>query len=820
LPLGVAAIVGASCVRLEATEATLGGVGTDGGSQSCALTSSSGSSAVDPGGHVTTAPDGGTVCGAAAATDPWSPGYQVTSCVTANATSVVDQLQINQQADMMRGTHSGCGGSMNYNDIFESGGTTGLGFMAAEGTVRELTFRDGPRGVCLVPYSNAPKDNNQFPKGDYSTTFPSASARGASFDLGLEQAIGAAIGDEMVAAGTTVLLAPVINILRHPAWGRSQETYGEDSYALGRLGTAFVSGAQQYVQACVKHFEAYNIENGRDSGNVAVMDEQTAYESYGRHFEMVIQDGGVACVMAAYNQIQIAGGQRANCTSNGDLLTKMLRDTFGFKGYVMSDWWALPGGQGCPGTSNAAQKQNAADAVNAGLDLEMPWSLNYSQLESDVPSLIQNTQIATSAQRIATQQYRFNAAVGNSDGLKPAQSTFNRSNFSIDDTTSTGQAHVALAYKAAVESMVLLKNSSNTLPIPSSVKTLGVIGANVPYALSSSADIQTGTVHFASDVRTGDLGSSRTYTDPATSTSPLQGFQKAAADKGMTVVTGTDATAPAADFYVIIAGMTPQDEGEGYTSADASGGDRPSFDLDSKITPVQDQLIQQIAARGKPTVVVLEGGSVINVDTPGISAAQAVVMAWYPGQDGGHAMADLLFGNANFSGKLPVSWANYGDEPQFVGPNKVTTMDYYVGYKYLDNRNITPVFPFGYGLSYTTFAYSNLSVPCESAGTDGLVNVQVQVQNTGSVDGDEVSFLFVSYPNTAQRRPAKELKGFQRTTIGAGNSATVTFPLRMQDLKYWDSTSHSWKWENGPVQILVGGSSGNLPLTSTINVAN
>ncbi len=830
VPLGACATV-VACTRLDngpmtgSSEGDGGGAGsstTSGGGSS----SNSGGTSGNTGGStsVTMLPDGGTIvsCGAAPATDKWSPGYSISSTATSNAATAMGLLSTAQQANIMRGTASMCGSAgQNFNDIFENGGSTGQGFMGTEGTIRELRFRDGPRGVCLVPYSTIGKPMNTTPGGDYSTTFPSGSARGAAFDMDLEQQIGQAIGDEMVAVGGTVVLAPVINILRNPAWGRSQETYGEDSYELGRLGTAFVSGSQQYVEACVKHFAAYNIENGRETGNVAVMDEQTAYESYGRHFEMVVQDGGVACVMAAYNQIQIGNGTRATCTSNPDLLNTMLRKTFGFQGFVMSDWWAMPGGQACPGTSNATQKQNAADGVNAGLDQEMPWSLNYAQLESDVGSLITSQQVTTAAQRIVTQQYRFNMATPGTQGLKSSASTFNNGTYSIDDTTSTGKAHVALAYKAAIESMVLLKNSNNTLPVASSVKTIGVIGANVNYSLATAADFSKGTVKFASDVRTGDEGSSRTYTDPNTSTGPLAGFMNAAKAKGITVVTGTDNTAPMADFYVVIAGLTPEDEGEEYTSSDGSGGDRSTFDLDGKTTKVQDSLIQSITGRGKPTVVVLEGGSVINVNTPGIASAQAVVMAWYPGQDGGHAMADLILGNANFSGKLPVTWPmNFSDEPALVGPNKVTTMDYYVGYKYFDKNNIAPQFPFGYGLSYTTFKYSNYNVPCATVGTNGLVNVTVQVDNTGSVDGDEVSFLFVSYPQTQQRRPAKELKGFQRTTIPAGGHATVTFPLRIADLKYWDATSHSWKWEDGPVNIMIGGSSDKLTMAGTINVKN
>jgi beta-glucosidase len=811
---------GVACTRLDSSDAPTtmngddGGGGGGGGSEGGTVTGSnggdSGSSAtvVNPDADITVQK---MACGASTTTDPFSPGYGDLTTVTSEATSAVLPLTETQQANLMRGTPSGCGGAtQNYTDDFENGATTGNPMVDGTGPIRQIFFRDGPRGVCMVPYSTAPKAMNEFPQGDYATTFPTSSARGAAFDLALEEQIGEAIGNEMVAVGSTLLLAPVINILRHPAWGRSQETYGEDSFLLGRLGTAFVDGAQQYIPACVKHFAAYNIENGRESGNLSVLDEQTAYESYGRHFEMVIQDAGVACVMAAYNEIQIGGGTAgaAHCTSNSDLLTTMLRTTFGFKGFVMSDFWAMPNGQTCP--TAGAEGPVASTAAMAGLDLEMPWSLNYSQLEADGLT----SEITTSAERIVTQQYRFGVALPGAQGLQATTSTFTSSDYSVSNPS-----HVQLAYQAALESMVLLKNANSTLPIPSTVKTIAVIGANVPYMLSTSADVQTGTIAFATDVRTGDLGSSRVYTDPTTSTSPFAGIQTAAQAKGMTVVTGTTA-ATTADFYVVVAGMTPEDEGEEYTSADGSGGDRLNFELDGKAaTPIQDPLIEAVAALGKPMVVVLEGGSVISM--PWLSSVPAVVMAWYPGQDGGHALADLLLGNANFSGKLPVTWPNaFTDEPVFSAANKMTTMGYYVGYKYFDQNAITPLFPFGYGLSYTTFTYSNLLVPCSTVATDSVVDVQVEVTNSGTVDGDEVSMLFVSYPNTTQRRPKKELKAFTRTTIKAGQTELVTIPLRVEDLKYWNATSHSWQWENGAVQIQVGGSSGNLLLTDSITVMN
>jgi beta-glucosidase len=746
---------------------------------------------------------------------------------------------------LMHGQRSNCpGGPPNLSNIFTTPGI--------QNQARGILFRDGPRGVCLA--ANLPPG-----KSGYSTAFPSASARGATFDYDIEKTIGEDIGDEMVASQHTLILAPVINILRHPAWGRSQETYGEDSYLLGRMGSAFTVGAQEYVPACAKHYAANNVEAGRSS-NTSQMDEQTLHEIYGRHFEMVIQDANVACIMASYNLVQSTDGADKvahKATQSPELLTDMLRTTFGFQGFVLTDWWALPGDNASCGAMPVQQAQISTAAVNAGLDMEMPWFDNFTQLQNDLAgNTVTASQLLTAATYIAKTECEFNILDPNkTPGLKPASSTQD----TATDNIQGNDQHIADARKAATEAMVLLKNDNNTLPIPSTVKTIAVVGATVPFVLSNT-DISQGTVDFITSAMTGygpptnltgDLGSSRVYSDPATFVGPLAGITKGA-PTGVNVTQGSDpANLPTADFYVVMAGMTPEDEGEDYTGA----SDRTSFSLDDKNihveghAAVQDPLIKAVAALGKPMVVVLEGGSVI--DMPWLSTVPAVVMAWYPGQDGGDALADLLFGKANFSGKLPVTWPNplvgtcpssppncqiqspispsnqcpacYGDEPLFtVGEGRTTPMDYYLGYRYYDHSNVKPLFAFGHGLSYTTFMYGTPTVSMPSAGPNDTVNVTVPVTNSGTVDGDEVSFAFVAYPNTKRASSlhsnVKELKGFTRTTIKAGATAMVQIPVRVKDLKYWDTTSSKWVIESGAINIMVGGGSDALSMPITLNL--
>jgi beta-glucosidase len=821
-----------------------GPTGSSSGSGSGAPSSSGASSGARPPDMIIDggAPDVAVVkmaCGDSTEKLPYTPGigvdisrargYTDDVSVQTNATAAVNMMMSNSQlASQMRGTPPQSGGMNQFNDIYRTIDDMQVG-------IKGFEFRDGPRGVNLVApqFTGTAQAPNPIQYGNgYSTAMPVNVSRGASWDLDLEFKIAGDVGDEMLASGNTMILAPCVNILRHPAWGRSQETYGEDSFLLGRFGSAYTAGVQQYIPGCVKHFAGNNIENGRSSQN-AVMDDQTLHEIYGRHFEMIVQEGGIACVMASYNELN-----GTKNTINPTLLINMLRDTFGFKGFILSDFWAMPPGQVIQTT--AQQSMVATQGLSASLDMELPWSLNYSQLESAATK----QQLVDSATRIIEQKMRFNI-----DKTGVATSTLGLNalpGHTIPLTTTLGangitgnDGHISDSEKLGQEGMVLLKNANNTLPIKrASVKTIAVIGAQVAWNLSGTK--QTGTVNFATDVRIGDLGSSRVGPDPSKTIGMAAGITQAAGT-GITVMSGNSATlADSADFVVLVAGMTPEDEGEEYTGAGdrTTGGgttmngtptsSAPSFNLDVKSgSGVQNALIAAVAAKNKPMVVVLEGGSAINM--PWLASVPAVVMAWYPGQHGGAALGRLLFGDANFTGKLPITWpVSETDEPPFNqggGNGGTTMMDYYLGYRYFDQNKKTPLFAFGSGLSYTTFKYETIGVPCSTVTSKSVVDVSVAVTNTGTVPGDEVSFLFVSYPNTKVRRSVKELKGFHRTTspIMPGQTVVFTIPLRVQDLKYWNSTATAttpvgWAWENGPVQIMVGPSSDNLPLTDSITL--
>ena len=295
-------------------------------------------------------------CGDGTWTDLYSPGYTAPRDPQVN--TLISSMTLPLKLKQMQGTEPGADGQ-NYTDIFRSPDDTTT-------MIKGYMYRDGPRGVNL----DAPQVGREN-AGNYATAFPQVSARGASFDLDLEYRIGVAQGDETIASGNTLMLGPCINILRHPAWGRSQETYGEDSFHLGRMGSAYTAGLQTFVAGCAKHFAANNIEANRAANN-AQMDEQTLREVYARHFEMVVKDGGVACVMAAYNLVN-----DTKSTQNKHLLTDVFKTGMGFRGFVLTDWWAMPGGTN-NGLDSATRQNNAAGAVNAGLDIELPWILIFA----------------------------------------------------------------------------------------------------------------------------------------------------------------------------------------------------------------------------------------------------------------------------------------------------------------------------------------------------------------------------------------------------------------------------------------------------------
>lgn len=615
--------------------------------------------------------------------------------------------------------------------------------------VPPFVMADGPRGVGPV---------------EGATTFPVGMARGATWEPEIERRVGSAMGRELRAAGGNVLLAPTINILRHPSWGRSQETYGEDVHHLSRMGVAFVQGVQQYVLANPKHYAGNSIEDTRFDVDVTI-DERALREIYLAHFRAAVLEGGAASVMSAYNSVN---GQF--CGENEQLLKEILKADWGFDGFVLSDWIF--------GTHSTL-----GSALN-GLDLEMPIAKVYGELllEAVRDGQVPESVIDDAVRRMVRKklQHELDQPSG------------------LDRGVLGSEEHLALAKEAAVEGSVLLKNESNALPLDmASLDRIAVVGV------------------LADTPNTGDNGSSNTR--PAFVVTPLQGIQEAVADEvavdhvGKDVLGAEDlALIEAADAVIVVTGLTFEDEGEGLIGA----GDR----VDLALSNERVKLIQDAAAANDRAIVVLEGGGAITTGDwlPNI---EALLMAWYPGQMGGHAIADLLFGDANPSGKLPITFPTGLDQlPPFDNVSLEVTYDYFHGYRYLDRNGATPEFPFGFGLSYTTFSVANLRSSQSQATADDVVRFSVDVMNTGSVAGAEVVQLYVAYPQSQVERSDRELKGFAKVMLEPGETQTVEIEVPVNGLAYYNVAEAAWALEGLEYGIQVGTSSRQLPLSTTLFV--
>jgi beta-glucosidase len=752
------------------------------------------------------------------------PGYEPADSVLQTVHNLITNSSLREWVTQMQGVDRT--DDPDYEDIERSPDVENF----AGEYVRGYRYRDAGKGVNLdAGQDNRPSDGNNF-----ATTFPAPSLRAASWDMDLEWRVGQAMGDEVATTRNNMLLAPCINIVRHPYWGRTQETYGEDTYHIGRMASAFAAGLQQVVVGCAKHFAGNNVERNRANQNAVMLPpdtDQTLREIYGRHFEMVIRDGGVGCIMAAYNMVN-----GVKSTQNAHLLTDILRAPYedggmGYRGLVISDWWAMPGGESVPSTEIALER--AKEAAMAGLDIEVPWTLNYGSLEAAVAAGLDQSYIEKSARRILEQKLRFNTAFRD-DPWGPGERTTRLEQSSI----AGNEPHLDLAEEAAIKSAVLLKNGTAEAPVLPLVDppSVAVLGLELEFALQIERPAPTsadGVLRLATQVSVGDRGSSRVNPDPAKSVGPFAGIQTVIADHGGgTVTSGTTAAeAGDADVVVVIVGLDPADEGEEY--AIPAQGDRATLDLSTG----QNEFVNQVLDLGKRTVIVIESGYIVNV--PWLDHAnqnQATVWLGYAGQRGGPALARLLFGEANFSGKMPMAWPRQADLPEFETgalDDNETEMGYFFGYREYDRRvaagtPVNLVFPFGWGLSYTTFSYDNLQIPCADTTAEGVVYVTVDITNDGPVDGEEIAMLFVAGPPKPEgivgERNVKELKSFAKVAVATGQTVTATLPLRVQDLRHWEGGANGeWVIDPGEYTILVGpnaGDAGNLnfPLQGTLTI--
>jgi beta-glucosidase len=643
--------------------------------------------------------------------------------------------------------------------------------------ISPIKFTDGPRGVVM----------------GHSTCFPVSMARGASFDRTLEERIGDAIGKEARAQGANYFGGVCINLLRHPAWGRAQETYGEDPYHLGEMGVALTKGVQAHnVMACLKHYAMNNIENSRFFVNVHA-DERTLREVYLPHFKKGVE-AGAASLMGAYNLYE---GDQA-CESR-HLLTEILRDEWGFEGFTISDF--------------IFGVRDTQKAIEAGLDVEMPLPIHYQK------NLLQ-----------AVEQGRVDAGVVDQAARRVIRTllVFEHTPDTMPYTQDlvTHPEHIALAREAAEQSMVLIKNENECLPLDSKAKKVLVLGK------------------LATQANTGDHGSSRIEAPYVVT--PLEGLKAYlnATQRGVEIIHLDETQALEAkklaaevDCVIAVVGNDYHDEGEyvspggmdefikpvveGYknmgkpiqaallkstarlqasqfTAQDGSpvGGDRQNLSLKSE----QAALIKAVAGVNPNTVVCLVCGSMIMIDD-WADDVPAILYAWYAGMAGGHALARVLFGEVNPSGKLPFTIpAEQSHLPYFSSTDQEITYDLYHGYTLLDKNGHQAAYPFGFGLSYTEFAYSDLRLERQ----DDAILVRVTVTNTGTREGAQVVQVYAGMENSKVERQAKLLKGFAKVSIPAGSQIEVTIPVQIDELRYYSIQENNWVLEPGRYTFMVG----------------
>ena len=591
-----------------------------------------------------------------------------------------------------------------------------------------------------------------------ATALPAPIALAATWDVEAARTHGDVAGGEAVLLGNLLLESPDINIARTPHNGRTFESFGEDPFLSGRLAVAYVQGIQSHpIIANVKHFAGNNQEQNRMMVN-DVIDERTLRELYLPAFEAAIVEGHCASLMGAYNKVN-----GAYCCENDVLLNQILKGDWKFAGFVTSDFHAV---------------HSTVPTAKAGLDLEMPTGIYFDQAlktavaSGEVPVSLLDEKLV---RRFRTMMSRGFWDQPPARGPIPAE-------------------HAAVAMKLGAEGIVLLKNAGGLLPLKAdAVHSLAVIGP------------------FSARAMTGGGGSS--HVTPILEVAPVAGLQKLVGD-GVKIVEDDGANAAtaaaaakAADIAILMLG-----------DSQAEGRDHPIA-----LSQVQNALATAVLAANPRTVVVLKSGGPLLL--PWADQAPAILEAWYPGEEDGDAVAAVLFGRINPSGKLPITFPKRDEDlplqtaAQYPGVGNVAQYSegLLVGYRWYDARKIEPLFAFGHGLSYTTFTYKNLKAapPTEARS----VTVEFDLANSGGRAGAEVAQVYVglpSLPNVPQ--PPRQLKGFRRVELAAGESAHVAITLDARALSYWDATSHGWKVAPGAYTVWAASSSRDLRLTQTFEV--
>lgn len=623
--------------------------------------------------------------------------------------------------------------------------------------VPAVMMTDGPSGLRK---QGGTGDHLGMQESVPAVCFPSSAAVASSFDTALAGELGAELGEECQAEDVALLLGPGLNIKRSPLCGRDFEYYSEDPVLAGEMGAALVRGVQSRgVGSCIKHFACNNQETGRMVSD-SVVDERTLHEVYLAPFETVVKQARPWAVMCAYNKVN-----GTYCAENRLLLTEILRDDWGFEGMVVTDWGAV---------------KNRALGIRAGLDLEMPGGTDRG-----------TKQILAALEDGGLTEGELDLAVENV--------------LSFVEKAVAGSRTVApdlergyrLAVRAAEHSAVLLKNEGGALPLAE--------GASVAFIGD-----------FARDPRYQGGGSS--HVNSAKRSNPLeaapagvvfaQGYREADEEPDRALIDEAVAVARAADAAVVFAGLPERYESEGF--------DRTTLDMPA----AQNALIAAVAAAQPRTVVVLLNGAPVTM--PWADDVAAILEMYLPGDGAGEAAVSLLYGRANPSGKLAETFpVKLSDNPSYLNfPGEDDRTEYregvFVGYRYYDAKELPVRYPFGHGLSYTTFAYSDLALDADAFTEGGELTCALTVTNTGACAGEEIVQLYVAPPAGMRRRPVRELKRFAKVALEPGESTRVAFTLDARALSYYEPLLHAFFAESGAYGIEVGASSRDIRLRATV----
>jgi beta-glucosidase len=628
--------------------------------------------------------------------------------------------------------------------------------------IPELTLTDGPAGIRHGP----------------GTAFPAPVALAASWDRALAESYGVAMGAEAKAKGQNILLAPMVNIVRVPEGGRNFETFGEDPYLTTQIATADIKGIQsQGVMAEVKHYAANNQEKQRLTVSAEV-DERTLREIYLPAFEAAVKEARVGSVMAAYNKVN-----GTYSSENSHLLKDILKEEWGFEGFVVSDWGAT---------------HSTVAAANNGLDMEMPGGQFFGAKLSEAVKAgqVSEATLNDKVRRILGMMMRFGF---------------------FDHPPAPGpvdyNAQSQIARRVAEAGVVLLKNEGGLLPLDlNGLKSIAIIGPYADTATSGgggSARIsplytispvgaitqrvgKKTAVRFARFVPGNDLAKN----DPSTT--------------GAALIADTAKIAGSCDLAIVFA-----------RDFETEGADRESIGLPNE----QDQMIAAVLAANKRTIVVLNTGSIVLVNK-WVDSAPAIIQAWYPGQDDGNVIADVLFGVVNPSGKLPLTFPRARQDVAVSSPEQYPGVSgkgqysegIFIGYRHFDKHKIDPQFPFGHGLSYTSFEYSNIKLSRSHIKAGEPLTVEVQLKNTGRRDGAEVVQFYIQDVQASVERTIKELKGFEKVMLKPGQSKVVKAEFNERSFAFYDTNQKKWVAEPGQFKVLVGSSSRDIRLTGSFNI--